>query len=132
MVVVSKRKNILRFLQCLSLISFAVWQGLFYAQAAHPTLAVRLENTNVIFSLPAQPGLFYTWQTSSNFSNWLAREAIYANAPGLSLTESTAGLSGAEFVRAKANSPNTATVTNYASWTNSVLLNNGLVEAVIV
>ncbi len=134
MVVARKRKNILeqRFLQCLSLVSFAVWQGLLYAQATNPTLNVRLDNTNVIFSLSAQPGLFYTWQTSSDLRNWLAREAIYANAPGLSLTESTAGLSGTEFARAKVNSPNAATVTNYAGWTNCVLLNNGLVEAVIV
>jgi len=93
---------------------------------------VRVDSSNVVFGLSAQSGLFYTWQTSSDLSNWIPHETIYANSAALSLTESVSGLSAAEFVRAKVNHSNAAVVTNYATWTNGVQLNNGVVEAVIV
>src|SRR5260370_31231286 len=113
-------------------LSFAVGHGLTFAQPSAPTLDVRVDTSNVVFGLSGQSGLFYTWQTSPDLSNWTPREPVYANSATLSLTKSVSGLNATEFVRAKANHPNTAVVTNYASWTNSVLLNNGLVEAVIV
>jgi len=113
-------------------LSFAVGHGLTFAQPSAPPLDVRVDNGNAVFGLSGQSGLFYTWQTSPDLSNWIAREPVYASSATLSLTESISGLNATEFVRAKVNHPNTAVVTNYASWTNSVLLNNGLVEAVIV
>src|SRR6266705_3423024 len=113
-------------------LSSAGGHGLTSAQPSAPKLDVQVDSSNVVFGLSGQSGLFYTWQTSSDLSNWIPHEAIYANSATLSLTESASGLSATEFVRAKVNHPNTAVVTNYASWTNSVVLNNGLVEAVIV
>src|SRR6185503_4498168 len=86
----------------------------------------------VVFGLSGQAGLFYTWQTSSNLTHWIPHESVYANSTTLSLSEPVSGLTATKFVRAKVNHPNTAVVTNYATWTNSVRLNNGLVEAVIV
>jgi len=65
-------------------------------------------------------------------TNWIPYQTVYADSTTLSLTESVSGLSATKFVRAKVNQTNTAVVTNYATWTNSVRLNNGLVEAVIV
>ena len=106
--------------------------ALIWAQPASPTLDVRINRTNVVFGLSSQPGLFYTWQKSSDLSNWVSNEAIFAGSSSLSLTDSLAAPAGTEFVRAKINPPNTTAVTNYAGWTNTVLLNNGLVEAVIV
>ena len=114
------------------MLSSAIGPGLTFAQLSAPRLDVRVLNSNVVFGLSSQTGLFYTWQTSSDLSNWVPREAIYANSATLSFTESLSALKATEFARAKVNHPNTAVVTNYASWTNSVLLNNGLVEAVIV
>ena len=111
--------------------SFAVGQVAF-AQSPSPRLDARVDSTNVIFGLSAQPGLFYTWQTSSDLIHWIPQEPVYAYATALSLTQSLSGLNATEFVRAKVNHPNTAVVTNYATWTNSVQLNNGLVQAVIV
>jgi hypothetical protein len=43
-----------------------------------------------------------------------------------------AAITSGTFLRAKVNPPNRAEVTNYSGWTNAVLLNNGLVEAVII
>ncbi len=110
----------------------ALGQGRTFAQPSNPRLDVRVDKSNVVFGLSGQSGLFYTWQTSSDLSNWIPHEPIYADSATLSLTESVSGLSATEFVRAKANHPNTTLLTNYATWTNAVLLNNGLVEAVIV
>jgi hypothetical protein len=135
MLVARKRKNHRRrrvSLVLFSLLSSAVGQGIISAQLASPRLDVRVDNSNAVFGLSAQLGLFYTWQTSSDLSNWIPQEPVYANSTALSLTEPVSAVSAAEYVRAKVNPPNTAMTTNYAAWTNSVLLNNGLVEAVIV
>jgi hypothetical protein len=113
-------------------ISSAVGPGVAFAQSSSPELDVRIDSTNVIFDLSGQSGLFYTWQTSSDLTNWIPHEPVYAYSTALSLTQSVSGLNASEFVRVKVNHPNAAFVTNYATWTNSVLLNNGLVEAVIV
>src|SRR5439155_24055698 len=113
-------------------LSSAIGHGLAFAQTSAPRLDVRVDSSNVVFGLSGQSGLFYTWQTSSDLSNWIPHEPIYADSATLSLTESVSGLSATEFVRAKANHPNTTLLTNYATWTHAVLLNNGLVEAVIV
>ncbi len=129
----SKHNRGQRFLLVLWLVlSSAVGQRVAFAQPSGPNLDVRVDGSNVVFGLSGQSCLFYTWQTSSDLSNWIPHDAIYANSATLSLTESVSGLSATEFVRAKVNHPNTAAVTNYATWTNTVLLNNGLVEAVIV
>jgi hypothetical protein len=114
------------------MLSCAVASDFAGAQPSAPRLDVRINNSNVVVGLTGQSGLFYTWETSSDLSNWNPEEAVYANSPSLSFTEAISGLGATEFVRAKVNTPNAAFVTNYATWTNSVLLNNGLVEAVIV
>jgi hypothetical protein len=113
-------------------ISWGLSQGCICAQSTNPKLDVRIDSGKAVFGLSSQPGLFYTWQTSTDLNNWVAREAVFADAAALSLTQSLSGLVAAEFVRAKVNRPNGTVVTNYVGWTNAVLLNNGLVEAVIV
>src|SRR5215471_11242975 len=110
----------------------AASHGLIWAQSMSPKLDVRVEQGNVVFGLSSQLGFFYTWQKSSDLSNWVSNEAVFAGSTALSLTETVSALSGAEFVKAKVNRPNLTVITNYAGWTNAVLLNNGLVEAVIV
>ncbi len=78
-----------RFLLVLWLVlSSAVGHVLTFAQPSAPKLDVQVDSSNVVFGLSGQSGLFYTWQTSSDLSNWIPHEAIYANSAALSLTES--------------------------------------------
>ena len=108
--------------------------GLLHAQAPAPKLKVTASSaaSNVTLQVSSQPGLFYTLQRSADLANWSFVTTIFANSTGLMWTGSLGGVPRGEFFRAKVNAPNRAVVTNYNGWTNAVLLNNGLVEAVIV
>src|SRR5215471_738404 len=120
--IVPSRRAILILLRIM--LSAAASRGLIWAQTASLKLDVRVDRGNVVFALSSQLGLFYTWQKSTDLSNWVSNEAVFSGSPALSLTEAVSALSGAEFVRAKVNRPNSAVTTNYAGWTNAVLLNN--------
>lgn len=112
----------------------SAWSScLLMAQAPAPTLQLDyvLGRTDRVFHISSQPGWFYTLQSSADLSNWASLTTLFANSLALTLTDSSPA-SAAEFFRAKRNPPNQALVTNYNGWTNAVLLNNGLVEAVIV
>src|SRR5262245_10581904 len=110
-----KRNRHLQFL-LLSwiMLSAAAEQEVAFAQPSNPTLDVRVDSTNVIFDLSGQSGLFYTWQTSSDLTNWISYEPVYADSTALSLTQSVSELNATEFLRVKVNHPNTAVATNYA------------------
>src|SRR6516162_7743527 len=108
--------------------------GLLHAQTPPPKLKVIASgaDSNVIVQISSQSGFFYTVQRSADLANWFAITTLFATSGALTWTSSTAGAPKAGFFRAKANSPNRAVVTNYNGWTNAVVLDNGLVEAVIV
>src|SRR5262249_11678402 len=111
----------------------AMSSGLLYAQVPPPKLIVTASSaTSNVFQISSQPGSFYTLQRSADLAHWSAVTTLFAASDSLTWTNSLAGATAAGFFRAKANSPNRTVVTNYNGWTNTVLLNNGLVEAVIV
>lgn len=104
------------------------------AQPARPLLQLwnQIDGTNLILRAGAEQGLYYTCQSSSDLIHWTSRAAVLADSTSLMWTQVVSTQSTVEFLRVKVNQQNTTTVTNYAGWTNAVLLNNGLVEAVIV
>jgi hypothetical protein len=104
------------------------------AQTPRPSLQVQTpgKGTNLIFSANSQPGSFYTLQASVDLSNWVSLASIFADSNSVTWTNPVVPGPTRQFFRAKVNPPNQALVTNYNGWTNAVLLNNGLVEAVIV
>jgi hypothetical protein len=88
--------------------------------------------SNLLFQLTTQSNWFYTFQQSTNFTNWGYAADYYASNTSLSWTNPIATNGARAFFRVAVNSPNPAAYTNYHSWANSVTVNNGLVEAVIV
>jgi hypothetical protein len=82
--------------------------------------------------IACQTGWYYTWQGSSDLSNWSSLSGVFADTEELRWTGSISTQLGPQFYRVKVNAPNTAVVTNYNGWKNAVLLNNGIVETVIV
>ncbi|HTL59620.1 MAG TPA: hypothetical protein VL361_28375 [Candidatus Limnocylindrales bacterium] len=108
--------------------------GTLKAQAPAPTLEVHapIGGTNLSFFAGTQPGWFYTLQSSTDLSNWVSVSSLFADANALSWTDAIAAGPVSKFYRAKVNPPNLAVVTNYNGWTNAVLLNNGLVEALVI
>ena len=88
--------------------------------------------SNLLFQLTTQSNWFYTFQQSADFTNWDYAADYYANGNSLSWTNPIATNITGRFFRVSVNPPNYAASTNYHSWNNSVTVNNGLVEAVIV
>jgi hypothetical protein len=91
-----------------------------------------VKGTNLTFSADSQPGSFYTLQASVDLSNWVSLTSVFADSNSVTWTNALAPGPTRQFFRAKVNPPNQASVVDYSGWTNAVLLNNGLVEAVIV
>ncbi len=89
-------------------------------------------SSNLIFQLASQPGWFYTSQQSTDLASWGYAGNYYADGTSLSWTNPVASNDARRFFRVSVNAPNSATVTNYHSWTNVVAVNNGIVEALIV
>src|SRR5581483_1965340 len=126
-------KSRLRYRVALTSLVIALASGLLHAQAPAPRLQVTASaESNVLLRISSQPGLFYTVQRSADLGNWSAVTTLFAASDVLTWTSSLAAMTGGGFFRAKVNSPNRAVVANYKGWTNAVLLNNGLVEAVII
>ena len=96
------------------------------------TLQRAAGSSNLLFQLTTQSNWFYTFQQSADFTNWVYAADYYANSNSLSWTNSIATNVTGRFFRVSVNPPNNAAYTNYHSWNNSVTVNNGLVEAVIV
>jgi len=88
--------------------------------------------SDYIVQVSSQPGSFYTLQRSADLANWSPVTTLFADSEALTWTGSLAVLPLKAFFRARVNPPNHATVTHYNGWTNVVVLNNGLVEAIIV
>jgi hypothetical protein len=86
----------------------------------------------LLFQLTTQSNWFYTFQQSANLTSWAYAADYYANGASLSWTNPIASNAAEAFFRVTVNPPNPAAYTNYHSWANSVTVNNGLVEAVIV
>ena len=101
---------------------------------AQPSISVQSAGagSNLLFQLNTQSNWFYTFQQSANFTNWGYAADYYASNTSLNWTNPIATNGTAAFFRVKVNAPNPAANTNYHSWANSVTINNGLVEAVIV
>jgi hypothetical protein len=91
-----------------------------------------MKGTNLTFSANSQTGSFYTLQASVDLSNWVSLTSVFADSNSVTWTNALAPGATRQFFRAKVNPPNQASVIDYNGWTNAVLLNNGLVEAVIV
>ncbi len=89
-------------------------------------------SSNLLLQLATQPGWFYTLQHSTNMANWRYATNAFADGTSLNWTGTVGSNDTAKFFRVMVNAPNTAVFTNYHSWNNSVSLNNGIVEAVIV
>jgi hypothetical protein len=107
--------------------------GCLHADASAPRLqATAGAASNFLLRISTQPGSFYTLQRSPDLANWSTVTTLLATSDALTWTGSLAAATAEGFFRAKVNSPNRAVVTNYNGWTNAVLLNNGLVEAVII
>ena len=117
-----------------ALVLSSVDHGVLNAQVQAPKLEVRapVGGSNLTFYTDTQPGWFYTLQTSIDLSNWVSLSSLFAEGTELSWTDVIAAGPTSRFYRAKVNLPNTAAVTNYNGWTNAVLLNNGLVEALVI
>ena len=127
-------KNGLRYRAALTGLAMALTRGLLYAQVPVPELQVAASSaaSNVTLRISSQPGWFYTVQRSADLTNWSSITTLFANSNVLTWSDSLAVAPMAGFFRAKVNSPNQPVTANYNGWTNAVLLNNGLVEAVIV
>ena len=108
--------------------------GALMGQLSPPTVQIALPNnpSNFVFTTSAKPGFYYTMQSSSNLSSWSSLNSVYANGEVLSWTNALSAPLGMQFFRAEADPPNSAVITNYHGWTNTILLGNGLVEALIV
>jgi hypothetical protein len=126
--------NLLRHWAALAGLVIGLSNGLLRAQVPAPKLQVAPSSTssNFILQISSQPGSFYTLQRSADLASWSSITTLFANADALAWTGSLGFVLTEGFFRAKVNPPNRAVVTNYHGWTNAVLLNNGLVEAVIV
>jgi hypothetical protein len=127
-------KNRLRYLAALTGLAMALTSGSLFAQAPAPELQVAASSaaSNVTLRISSRPGWFYTVQRSADLANWSSVTTLFANSDVLTWSNGLAPLPMAGFFRAKVNLPNRAVTANYNGWTNAVLLNNGLVEAVIV
>ena len=111
-----------------------LWDVSIWAQPVAPSLQwIRPPDSNqIVLQLASQSGWYYTWQASGDLVNWNWLGALFANSERLSWTDSIASPTPSQFYRAKVSPPNSVMVTNYHGWQNTILLNNGVVEAVIV
>lgn len=80
----------------------------------------------------SQPGLCCTHQVSTDLANWISANTFLASSVILSWMGAASQEADKQFSPAKFNAPNPVTMTNYNLWANVVVLNNGLVEAVVV
>jgi hypothetical protein len=104
-----------------------------HGQPDQPTINFQnsVGSSNLLFQLPTQAGWFYTFQQSADLANWSYLTNSFGDGTTLNWTNSMA-TNGVNFYRVTVNAPNTTILTNYHSWNNSISLNNGIVEAVIV
>ena len=110
-----------------------VWSQSSLAQlpAASLQLSPLPDGTNLGLRISTQPGFTYAIEQSADLAHWLWQGSLYSD--GLTLNWMTSlAQSTPRFFRTQSGLPNTQVVTNYHNWTNTVWLNNGLVEVVVV
>jgi len=90
------------------------------------------DGSNLVFQFTTQSNWFYTFMQSSNLSGWGYATNYYSRDTSLSWTNPVASNAAAAFFRVAVNPPNPTVVTNYHSWGNSISVNNGIVEVLIV
>ena len=105
-----------------------------HAQPVSPLLQLYRSpgGTDVVFQISSEPNVFYTQQISSNLTRWTSLGTFLAASSTLAWTGAVRPDLDSQFFRAKVNAPNIVSVTTYRGWTNALVLNNGLVEAVVV
>jgi hypothetical protein len=92
---------------------------------------VRMAGNDLLeLNISASPGAFYLLEVSQNLQEW--RTLVWEMAEMEYVTFTATMVRNHEFFRVQAHHPNSALATNYHGWTGSVLLSNGLVEAIIV
>jgi hypothetical protein len=99
-----------------------------------PVISVQPDpnGSNLLFQVSTVSNWFYTFLQSTNFTNWNYAAHFYASSNSLSWTNSIASNDVGRYFRVAVNPPNPAVLTNYHSWNNSISVNNGIVEAVVV
>ena len=124
----------LRFVGAAFLFALAVAR--VQGQPAQPTINLQTTagSSNLLFQLATTLGWFYTFQQSTDLSNWVYATNSFGDGTTLNWTNPISGTNGAKYFRVTVNAPNTAVFTNYAKWTNNnvVDINNGIVEAIVV
>jgi hypothetical protein len=88
--------------------------------------------SRLVFQVATEPGRFYTLQSSLDLQEWRSMTSVYASQDLMEFSTSTSSNVARQFYWLRLDPPNQAVQTNYQRWTNAVLLNNGLVEAVII
>jgi hypothetical protein len=81
-------------------------------------------------NVSAKPGAFYLLEASQDLDRWHTLSWKMAEVGAVTFTTAAGG--NYEFFRVQAHHPNSAAPTNYHGWTDSVVLNNGFVQAIIV
>lgn len=91
----------------------------------------RLPDHAFQFHLAGEPDRTFSVQISMNLAEWVT--LFFTNAPtGLVDFIDSQPAFERRFYRGKAFFPNPVAYTNYHGWSNSIVLNNGIVEALIV
>ena len=83
------------------------------------------------FSAVGAAGLFYSIQASSNLMDWQTLAFEFSSSGRALYSDGEMANRPFRFYRTQVNPPNSVVYTNYHGWSNSITLNNGLVEAVI-
>jgi hypothetical protein len=79
------------------------------------------------------PGLVYSLQRSANLQEWRTLNFLEATAGEAAFDDVSAGLGQSRFYRVRAEPvEGHVTFTNYHGWSNSIMLDNGVVQTTIV